>query len=177
MNLFYSYTIGFDIDMNAISIAVENARRCEVDIDYVNIDVNTLADDHFPSMFWSHKLLLLWSCSRKELRWYCNHEPSIWNKEQRHWYSLFESSLESRQSCRLFFTQVLYSWCMWPQWSIIHSTWSRKSTNGDTTWLSLHNWDLIFPLCIPSIQSNPLILRWIYYTLRRMFPSPSSCSN
>ncbi len=51
MNLFYSYTIGFDIDMNAISIAVENARRCEVDIDYVNIDVNTLADDHFPSMF------------------------------------------------------------------------------------------------------------------------------
>ncbi|KAK8791019.1 hypothetical protein WA158_005650 [Blastocystis sp. Blastoise] len=42
-----SYTVGFDIDLNAINVARENAKSHEVNIDYVHVNVNDLANETY----------------------------------------------------------------------------------------------------------------------------------
>lgn len=45
--MFYSYSVGFDIDPDAIEIAQENCETFEVDIDYINNDLTTANLDRF----------------------------------------------------------------------------------------------------------------------------------
>jgi predicted RNA methylase len=47
LTLSFSYSVGFDIDPDAIKIAQENSEAFEVDIDFVNTDLSIATLDRF----------------------------------------------------------------------------------------------------------------------------------